>query len=87
MITDRIIDLTFVEDESHTEAEATLTLRGNVYVGRGRARRNPADPSVPVLGEELATARALSHLSHQLVDVVAEAISEREGRPAAVSVD
>lgn len=84
MITDRIIELTFAEDDRHTDAEVTLTLRGVIYIGRGRARRNPADPSMPLVGEELAAARALNDLSHRLVDAVTEAISEREGHPAHV---
>jgi len=37
---------------------------------------------MPMVGEELAAARALSDLSHQLLDTVTETISEREGRPA-----
>jgi hypothetical protein len=35
-----------------------------------------------MVGEELATARALSDLSHQLLDAVTETISEREVRQA-----
>jgi hypothetical protein len=34
---------------------------------------------MPMVGEELAAARALSDLSHQLLDAAAETISEREG--------
>jgi len=63
-------------------ARASLTIRGATFVGTGRARRHPADPNLPMVGEELATARALSDLSHQLLDAVTETISEREGRQA-----
>jgi len=76
------IEITFAEDEDHTEAHASLSLRGATFTGTGRARRNPTDPQVPMVGEELATARALSDLAHKLVDAAAEAISDREGRPA-----
>lgn len=76
------INVTFEEDTDHTEARATLRLRGVTFTGFGRARRNPVDPNVPMVGEELATARALSDLSHKLVEAAAETISEREGRPA-----
>ena len=76
------IDITFEEGGDHTEARAVLTLRGATFTGTGRARRNPPDPELPLVGEELATARALSDLAHKLVDAAAEAISEREGRPA-----
>ena len=80
------IELTFEEDTDHTEARASLTLRGARFTGFGRARRNPTDPNLPMVGEELAAARALSDMSHKLVDAAAEAISEREGRPANVSI-
>ena len=76
------IDITLEEDGDHTEARAILSLRGATFTGTGRARRNPTDPELPLVGEELATARALSDLAHKLVDAAAEAISEREGRPA-----
>ena len=82
MIETSEIEITFSEDERHTEARASLTIRGTTFVGAGRARRNPADPNMPMVGEELAAARALSDLSHQLVDAVTETISEREGRQA-----
>jgi hypothetical protein len=78
----REIEITFTEDDRHTEARASLTIRGATFVGVGRARRHPADPSTPMVGEELAAARALSDLSHRLLDTVTETISESEGRPA-----
>jgi len=43
----------------HAGAESDL-------VGRGTARRNPADPVVPEIGDEVAVARAL----HQLADTL-----------------
>ncbi len=80
MIQTSEIEITFSEDERHTEARASLVIRGASFVGTGRARRHPADPNMPMVGEELAAARALSDLSHQLLDAVTETISEREGR-------
>lgn len=51
-----------------TRAEARLEDKpGMVLVGEGSARANPTDENVPDIGRELATARALSDLSHQLV--------------------
>ncbi|HMC52510.1 MAG TPA: DUF1876 domain-containing protein [Acidimicrobiales bacterium] len=82
MIETTEIEITFEEDGDHTEARAAMSLRGAPFTGTGRARRNPVDPQLPMVGEELATARALSDLAHKLVDAAAEAISEREGRPA-----
>jgi Domain of unknown function (DUF1876) len=84
MIEKAEIEMTFEEDVDHTEARATIVLRGARFTGFGRARRNPVDPNVPMVGEELAAARALSDLTHKLVDAAAGAISEREGRPAHV---
>jgi Rv2632c-like len=68
------VQLSLEEDDEHTEAQATLRLRDRDFVSRGRARRNPHDPNVPVVGEELAVARALSDLSHQLLAAAAETI-------------
>ena len=76
------IALHFSEDEDHTEARAVLSLRGATFTGWGRSRRNPTDPSVPMVGEELAAARALSDLAHKLLEGAAEGISEFSGRPA-----
>ena len=76
------IGISFDEDRDHTVAEVTLRLGNGTFTGAGRARRHPGDPNVPVVGEELAAARALSDISHKLLDAAAEVISEREGRPA-----
>jgi hypothetical protein len=71
--------------EGHTEAKALLVVEGDRrFGGWGRARRNPADPEMPRVGEELATARALSDLAHNLVDEAARTIEQHEGRPARV---
>jgi len=79
MIETSEIEITFEEDGDHTEARATVALRGTTFTGWGRARRNPDDPLVPMVGEELAAARALSDLAHKLVEAAAELISERQG--------
>lgn len=76
------VELTFEEDRDHTDARAVLALREATFVGWGRARRNPGDPERPMVGEELATARALSDLAHKLIEAAAETISTGEGRPA-----
>jgi Domain of unknown function (DUF1876) len=68
------VQITLDEDEEHTEAHANLRLRDRDFVARGQARRNPHDPNVPVVGEELAVARALAELSHQLLAAAAESI-------------
>lgn len=68
------VQITLDEDDEHTEAQATIRLRERDFIARGTARRNPRDPNVPVVGEELAVARALSELSHQLLAAAAENI-------------
>lgn len=78
MIETSEIEITFREDERHTEARASLSIRGTTFVATGRAKRRLVDPKLPVVGEELAAAR--SDLSHQLLEAAAETISEREGR-------
>jgi hypothetical protein len=75
------IELTFAEDGDHTNALAWVVIRGATFTGSGRARRNPVDVNLPMIGEELAAARALSDLAHRLVEAATEAISEREGQP------
>ena len=80
------IGISFDEDRDHTVAEVTLTMRDATFTGIGRARRHPGDPNVPLVGEELAAARALADISHKLLDGAAEAISEREGRPAHIAL-
>lgn len=75
------IEITFEEDDNRTDARASVRIGAGTFVGTGRARRNPADPNLPIVGEEVAAARALSNLSRQLLDAASDSISEREGRP------
>ena len=73
------VEVLLEETTDETEAKATLAA-GDVRVGGwGRARRNPADPEVPKVGEELATARALSDLSHKLLEAAAHEIESFSG--------
>jgi hypothetical protein len=73
------VELEVVEHPDHTEARAELALAGDARGGWGRARRNPADPDLPRIGDELAMARALSDLAHHLLDDVASRIETAEG--------
>lgn len=72
------------ETETTTNAKAVMTIGATSFGGWGRARRNPSDPNVPHIGEELATARALSDLAHKLLESAADAIEDREGHPVRV---
>jgi hypothetical protein len=74
------VELTIEESADETEARAVLVAGERRLGGWGRARRNPADPQLPAVGEELAVARALSDLSHKLLDEAAATIETHEGR-------
>ena len=80
------VDIAFTEDAERTRADATLDLASQRFHGFGQAKKAPEDPSVPVVGQDLAAARALSHLSHQLVDAAAERIEAFEGHPVKLHV-
>lgn len=60
------VELRFQEDDHHTEAFATLATTSGMFSGRGTARRNPVDVNIPLVGEELAAARALMDLADSL---------------------
>jgi hypothetical protein len=75
------VEIAFTEETERTRADAILELASQRFHGFGQAKRAPTDPSVPVIGQDLAAARALSDLSHQLLQAAAERIEEYEGRP------
>jgi hypothetical protein len=59
-------------DERMTHAEARLNTNDKTRLtGKGIAHRHPDDAEVAEIGDELAVARALSDLSHQLVHAAA----------------
>jgi hypothetical protein len=73
------IEVSLTEDADTTHARAVLELGDRVFDGYGMARRNPSDPDIPRIGEELAISRALSDLEHQLVHAAVAAIEAFEG--------
>ena len=75
------VTIQFREDEDKTRADVVLEGAGFELRGWGRARRNPVDPDVPVVGEEVAAARALNDLAHHLLERAAHVIESWEGRP------
>ena len=56
------------EDEEHCDMVVHLDTGVRKYTGSGRSRRNPADPSLPRVGEEIAAARAFHDLAAALND-------------------
>lgn len=75
------VEITFNEDDDKTRADAVLIGSGDELQGWGRARRNPVDPDMPAVGEEIAAARALTDLAHHLLDEAGHRIESWEGRP------
>ncbi|KPC59980.1 hypothetical protein ADL29_31935 [Streptomyces chattanoogensis] len=75
-------EISIVESGDEARAEARLRGKeGGQMVGQGTARRNPADENVPAIGDELAAARALSDLSHQLLQRAAHDIEVHTSKP------
>ncbi|GGM45540.1 hypothetical protein GCM10012275_15730 [Longimycelium tulufanense] len=66
------VQIEITEVDRLTKAEARLLGKDSeALVGQGTARCNPSDENVPSIGDELASARALSDLSHQLLHAAA----------------
>jgi hypothetical protein len=75
------LNIDLVEKEAETTADVSFTTGdGTVLTSHGIARRNPRDPDVPEIGDEIAVARALSEMAHKLLDVAAGEISKAEHR-------
>jgi hypothetical protein len=73
------VSIQFSEDEDKTRADAILESRDVSLRGWGRARRNPTDPDLPAVGEEIAAARALYDLANHLMDQASHVIEMWEG--------
>ena len=73
------VEITFSEDEDKTRADAVLRGTTDDVQGWGRARRNPVDPALPAVGEEIAAARALTDLAHHLLEQASHRIESWEG--------
>jgi hypothetical protein len=76
------VDIIIDEHEGRTRAEARLRTRDSTHLmGTGMAKLNPSDRDVPEIGDELAAARALSHLAHALLDAAAADIEDVTHQP------
>jgi hypothetical protein len=73
-------EIVIEETPDRTDAFVTLRTGDAECTARGHARRNPHDPNVPRMGEELATARALSELSGKLLEESARILEASLGR-------
>ena len=66
-------------DDPLTTAHAVLTTSaGTTLEGFGRARKDPHDPDVPEIGQELAAARALRDLADRLLRATSDDLSKIE---------
>ena len=74
-------EIVLTETTDQTDAMVTLRTGDAECTARGAARRNPHDPNVPRIGEELATARALAELSSKLLEESARILEDSVGHP------
>ncbi|MFD4183601.1 DUF1876 domain-containing protein [Rhodococcus sp. NPDC058514] len=76
------VNIVIDEHDGKTRAKARLRAGDKAELaGVGLARLNPEDTDVPRIGDELATARALADLAHQLIEVTAADIEEVTKQP------
>lgn len=79
------VEIIIDELDERTRAEALLHTDDKTRLrGRGTARLNPADKDVPKIGDELAVARALSHLADKLLHAAAEDLETVTHEPASL---
>ena len=69
-----------------TNATARLEIGGEELIATGKAQRNPDDPDRPMIGDELAIARALLLLARGLGQKVDEGVAAYEGHEVHVSI-
>jgi hypothetical protein len=77
-----MVEIDFDEDDTHTRAVAHATVRsGQTLMTRGDAYRNPRDERQPLIGEEVAAARALIALGSELLQSAASHIEQATHHP------
>lgn len=80
------VDLYLTESGNQTSAHAVLKGDAPENVRAvGTTRRNPHDPAVPEIGDEVAAARALRQLAETLVDLASADLAGVTGKPANIS--
>jgi hypothetical protein len=76
------VDIEFSEDDVHTHASAHAKLRDeSTMTTTGDAYRNPKDDSQPMVGEEIAAARALIALGTELLHEASSRIEQATHQP------
>lgn len=75
------IEINFTDNDRTTRADAILGVDGRQLQGWGLAHRDPDDHDVPAIGHEVAAARALIRLGHQLLGAAENEIEAIEQHP------
>jgi hypothetical protein len=76
------VEIEFDEDESHTHATVKAKRGdGETVTTLGDAYRNPKDASQPMVGEEIAAARALFALGTELLHEASTRIEQATHQP------
>lgn len=79
------VQVSVVETEGRTTAEAILVADSPERLRAvGRARRDPRDDDIPLIGDEIAVGRALRRLADRLLDEAEADIENSTGAPAHV---
>ena len=74
------VEIILEETPDRTDATVTLRTGDAECTAEGHAHRNPDDPNVPRIGEELAAARALAQLSSKLLEESARILETHLGK-------
>jgi hypothetical protein len=74
------VQVSVVESGDDTDAEVVLLADlPEQLAAHGHSHRSPRDPAAPVVGDEVAVARALRHLADVLLDTAARDIEQSTG--------
>jgi len=76
---DYILQIHLEEDDTVTVVRASLDVGRDHFASLGKARRNPHDPRIPEIGEELAIARALQDLTWKVMETAQAKIEKYLG--------
>jgi hypothetical protein len=74
-------EIRFDEDDTHTHATIRARFAGVTITAAGDAYRNPSDTSQPMIGEEIAAARALIALGTELLQSASARIEQSTHHP------
>lgn len=81
------VDLEFEQDDDRTACTAVLNGTGAPSArGHGYSKRHPADEPDIRIGEEVAAARAMSNLAHEILEAAATNIESHTHRKAHLRV-